>query len=197
MSESRIDVILLYTVVLGVCGALLRARMSGTEFALPPIRGEWLILLAVLPQLIVFFLPGVQRFANRELAATVLVASQIFLLVFVWLNRSYSPFLVLGVGLLLNFLVILTNGGLMPISPETVALLDPEARVEWLEIGQRLGGSKNVLLPAGETRLPILSDQFILPSWFPHRVALSIGDILIAIGVVWFFWKGIGIAQED
>lgn len=184
--------ILLYAVVIGVITGILRSRFAGTHFSIPPMRGEWLILVAIVPQFIVFFLPGVRRTASREEAAIALVFSQTLLLIFVGLNWRQAGFWLLGVGLFLNFTVITLNGGLMPISPQTVLTLAPDTPIGELEEGHRIGGSKDILLPENETRAVLLSDRFVFPTWFPHRVAFSLGDGLIAIGVIWFFWQAGG-----
>ncbi len=188
--------ILLYAVVIGVLAGILRSRVAKAHFSIPPMRGEWLILVAIVPQVIVFFLPGVRRSIPREGAAAALVFSQALLLVFVWLNWRRAGFWLLGLGLILNLGVIVLNGGLMPISPQTVLKLAPDAPIEDLETGERIGGSKDVLLPESETRAALLSDRFVFPAWFPYRVAFSLGDGLIAIGVIWFFWQA-GGARGD
>lgn len=182
--------ILVYAIAIGIVAAWLRAKIGGASLTLPAMRGEWLIMVAIIPQLLVFFLPGTQRMASREVASAVLVVSQFLLLLFVWWNRDLSGFWLLGLGLLLNFLVITINGGLMPISPETVHQLAPDIPIDHFEIGQRMGGSKDILLNENQTRLALLSDQFTFPAWFPARVAFSLGDILIALGIIWFFWQG-------
>lgn len=184
--------ILLYAIAIGVLAGVLRARITGTHFSIPPIRSEWLILVAIAPQVVAFFLPGVRRSISQEIAAIALISSQTLLLIFVWLNRRQAGFWLLGLGLVLNLGVILLNGGLMPISPQTILKLAPDAPIEELKMGERIGGSKDILLSENETRLALLSDRFVFPSWFPNRVAFSLGDGLIAIGVIWFFWQAGG-----
>ena len=78
---------------------------------------------------------------------------------------------------MLNLFVILLNGGMMPISPETIQHLYPNASPGAWQIGQRLGVGKDIVLTISETRLWFLSDRFTLPDWIPYRVAFSLGDV--------------------
>jgi hypothetical protein len=116
-----------------------------------------------------------------------LIGSQLLLLLFAWYNRAQPGFFALALGVGLNLLVIALNGGLMPISPETLGDLMPIIPEDW-HIGERLGTSKNILLPATATHLAWLSDRFLLPSWCPNRVAFSLGDVFIAGGAFWLLW---------
>jgi hypothetical protein len=147
-----------------------------------------LLFIAVIPQMFSFHLPGTSSITSDNVAALILVSSQTFMLIFVWVNRKLPGFWALGLGLALNLLVILANGGLMPISPETIYRLSPESVVETAYYGTRLGTSKDILLMTADTRLWFLSDRFVLPDWLPYRVAFSLGDIFIAIGAYWLLW---------
>ncbi len=126
-----------------------------------------------------------------------LVVSQLLLLLFVWANRRLPGFWLLGLGLALNLLVILLNGGLMPIAPETVTYLFPEIPAEKWEPGQRLGTTKDVVLPRELTRLWFLSDWLVTPKWMPYRMAFSPGDVLIAWGAFWLLWSLGGKNQKE
>jgi hypothetical protein len=90
---------------------------------------------------------------------------------------------------LLNLTVIGLNGGLMPISPGTVKLLAPNAPEGSWQVGERLGTTKDIVLPIEEMKLGLLSDRFLLPDWVPYHVAFSLGDLFIALGAFWFLWS--------
>jgi hypothetical protein len=93
---------------------------------------------------------------------------------------------VLAVGLGLNLVVIVANGGFMPLPVETARSLLPQAVYDQLQVGSRLGsGSKDVLLPESSIVFPWLADRFGSPASFPRPFAFSLGDILIAVGVIW------------
>jgi hypothetical protein len=90
------------------------------------------------------------------------------------------PFLTLG--LFLNLIVIISNGGFMPISTLTAAHLVPAQTLANLEISGRFGVGKDILLLPEMINLPWLADRFVPPSWFPYQFAFSLGDVFIGIG---------------
>jgi hypothetical protein len=158
-------------------------------FQLPEIRWMWLVSLAVIPQILAFYLPATAYLFTKEAASVALVSSQIGLCLFVWINRHIPAFWILGLGLALNLMVILANGGLMPVSPETIMRLLPDLPAESWQIGERFGRSKDVVLLPSETVFPWLTDRFVTPAWYPQPAAFSLGDIFIALGVFWLFWQ--------
>lgn len=179
--------ILLTAVVAGIVAALARAYWGNRQLQPLSLRYEWLVVAAFIPQLIAFQLPLTRAKFPDDGARIALVGSQALLIVFAWLNRKAKGFWALGIGLILNFAVIVLNGGLMPISPETVERLARGAG-SW-EVGERLGHTKDLILPVAQTYLSWLSDRFTLPDWIPYRVAFSVGDIIIGFGAFWLLWS--------
>jgi len=181
-------VILLLAVLAGIVSAIIRMQYSGGKLNFTKLHKVWLVPLGFLPQLIVYQLPGLRNRVTDELAAIALVSSQLILLVFAIYNRRHPGLLLLGIGLGMNLAVILINGGLMPISPDTVTRLVPDAPRDAWEIGRRFGVSKDIILPVNQSRLWWLSDQLLSPEWSPYKVAFSLGDVLIAVGAFWSLW---------
>jgi hypothetical protein len=179
--------ILLLAVVAGLLAGLGRSRYRGHRLRVPDLHLAWLVPVAFVPQWLAFYLPATRRLIADDLAAAALVGSQALLLIFAWFNRSQPGFWALGIGLLSNLVVISINGGLMPISPEMVVTQLPDAPPDAWQTGSRLGW--NVVLPTADTRLWWLSDRILLPAWFPRRKALSVGDVIIAIGAFWLLWS--------
>jgi hypothetical protein len=91
---------------------------------------------------------------------------------------------IVGLGVFCNLLVILTNGGLMPIMPETLVRINPGTSPEQWLVGFHYGYSKDIILARETTNLWGLSDILVLPPPFPWPTAFSLGDLLIALGIV-------------
>jgi hypothetical protein len=90
----------------------------------------------------------------------------------------------MAVGFFLNFLAISSNGGLMPVSPEDVADVNMLDRIENVQLGAPIPGSKGILMAPGEARLWFLSDTIVFPPHSPVARVVSVGDLLVLGGVV-------------
>ncbi len=102
---------------------------------------------------------------------------------FIAVNHRRVGFLVIGAGTLLNFLAIVANGGLMPISPANMEKAGLEKELAQLQVGDAVPLSKNVLLEEGDTDLQWLTDRFTWDSPGPFSV-FSIGDVIIGVGLL-------------
>ena len=180
--------ILLSALILGLLVGLGWSRWRNQPYQAPTFKSIWLIPVAFLPQLIVAYLPATHQLFPDWLAASSLSFSFFLFLAFVWLNRRLPGMPVLMIGLGLNLIVMLANGGWMPISPQTASHLAGGDFVQPLSIGSRFG-QKDILLLPQDMHLEFLGDRFLLPDWFPYKVAFSLGDILIALGVFWLLAK--------
>ena len=143
------------------------------------VRLGWLAPLGLGLQALVIF-TAIGRV--DPLLRTLLVLSYLLLFFFVSANRRHLGIVVIGVGLLLNFLAIAANGGLMPISPETLVRAGLADRLLELEIGEPVPHTKDILLEKEDTRLWFLSDILALDNPLGVR-AFSVGDTVIGAGL--------------
>ncbi len=194
--------VLVVAVIAGLSAGLIRAKIGKRPYQPYQMRGIWLVLIALILQYLAFSLPITRDIVPDWVASTSLVLSQTILFVFAFLNRKLPGFWLLGAGLILNLIVIVANGGFMPISPDTVEWLHPEVPASFWTIGQRLGIGKDIVLPVDKTVLYFLSDRFRTPSLDAYRVAFSFGDVVVALGAFWLLWAiggpvYTGSKQED
>lgn len=150
------------------------------------LRWGWLAPLAFLMQAYLIFFPAERAGDLLSPRSLLLVASHVLLFVVIWQNRQLSGIKIIGMGLLLNFLVMIVNGGFMPITPETLARIGYDGNAAQLETGYIVGRTKNVVAEPGEASLWFLSDVMVIPRPFPMPTALSLGDLLIVLGVFLF-----------
>jgi hypothetical protein len=158
------------------------------------VRCGWLAPLAFLMQAYLIFFPADRAGGLFSARSLLLTASLMLLLVVVWVNRHLGGVKLIGLGLLLNFLVMALNGGFMPIAPDTLAQIGYDGNASHLETGYIVGRTKNVVVEPGEANLWLLSDIVVIPQPFPIPTALSMGDLLIVVGVFVFlreamFWQ--------
>ncbi len=180
--------ILLIAVFIGLLAGLVRAGVNKREYRYDDLRHPWLVLVAFIPQLIAFYIPATSHKVSDPLAVIILITTQALLLIFSILNIKKISFWPIMAGFLANFLVILVNGGLMPISPATITRMLPEGTAINYQVGERLGTGKDIVLNEADTRLAFLSDRIVVHDLLHFSVAFSAGDILISLGVIWLLW---------
>lgn len=176
--------ILAYVIVFLVVLALLLGRDLSAIGQVSFRGGKKLVGLMVglylLQAVLVIYVSGQALFQM-----IILILSQLALAFLVFLNRHLPGARLFLFGLILNLVVMVVNGGWMPVTQSTYQFVHPGKTTE---IGARPPLSKNVVLAREETKLWILSD--IIPVILPwRRWAVSIGDVLLIIGVTLFIIK--------
>jgi hypothetical protein len=72
----------------------------------------------------------------------------------------------------------------MPIAPQTLVHINPGSTLDQWPVGYHYGNSKDVILLQQDTTMWVLSDILVLPPPFPWPAAFSVGDLVIALGIV-------------
>jgi hypothetical protein len=150
------------------------------------IKFGWLIILSVFMQRMPFALSDPSSFV--ELKKALLVLSYLLLLWVLSNNLHLWSMRILALGTALNFVAIVANGGLMPVSPGAI-LQAGMTSIEQSGLGKVLPKGTGILLPVDQTNLWVLSD--IIPISLVGGV-FSLGDILIGIGLLVFMIEAIG-----
>ncbi len=153
-------------------GARWRLRFPNVE-----LRIAGIVPVALAIQLIAVF---VDLGSDDLIRRILFVASYLLLIVFVFANVRRPSIALFGVGVLLNFLPIIANGGLMPITPETLQKTGDVP--EDARIGEWVRDTKDVLLERDDVHLYFFSDR-LTSDLSPFR-AFSIGDVVLIGGAM-------------
>jgi hypothetical protein len=155
-------------------GLLFRGRLANLRYL--HLQHTWAVLVGVGLQM-ALLLPFWPESRGLMIGIPV-VGSYVLLLVFLASNLRVPGLGLVGVGLAMNLLVIVANGGQMPIAPETLIAAGRQEAA----IGSRTPSGKGIVLSPDSTRLGILSDTLVLP--LPGRPKIvSIGDVLVFVGL--------------
>ncbi|MFL5749284.1 MAG: DUF5317 domain-containing protein [Chloroflexota bacterium] len=161
---------ILYAVVVGlIVGLLLGGKLS----ALGEIRFRWwpLVFVGFLLQVVLF--PDAVAARVGDLGPLLYVASTAMVVLAVLRNLDMPGIPLVALGAACNLAAILANGGFMPASPDAMAALGKAQPVIY-------SNSAVVAHPMLEP----LTDIFALPPWLPLNNIFSIGDAILALGVV-------------
>jgi len=166
--------VMVYSLIIGL---LRRGRWKG--LATLPIKKVGLIILAFLIQfiLVLFGERNCQLFS--KIGIYLHIFSYILLLVALWYSKEIKGMKIIGIGVLINFIVILANGGQMPVSAK--ALLKAEMN-DMLPLLNSKSYVVHTLLTE-KSHLKFLADIIPLPPPYPRTRVLSIGDIVMGAGL--------------
>jgi Family of unknown function (DUF5317) len=164
-------VFVLYAVPLGVAlGFLIGGRLE--RLSELDFQWGWLALAGLVVQVILF--SGLVSDAlGGGLGEAIYVASTGAVLVAVWRNLAIPGLPLVALGAISNLAAIVANEGVMPTTVEALRMagLAPED-----------GFSNSAVL--ADPALAPLTDIFATPAWMPLANVFSIGDVLIALGIV-------------
>jgi MFS family permease len=164
---------------------LLLAWLLGADprrLGLIRLRASWIVFIALGFQ-ILLFTPAARVLHLPLSESTTHIATYVALIAFVVANLSQPGFLFAAVGCALNAVAIVANGGRMPVT-----LASWTATGRSAEDLTRHGVYNNVVLAHG-AHLGWLGDVFPLPRMVPLANALSIGDLLLLVGVITFAFR--------
>lgn len=134
------------------------------------LRRPWLAVAGILVQIVIV---SVLPEGSAVLHAGAHVVSYGLLGACAWANRRVPGVWLIALGGLLNFIVIVANGGVMPADPSLV-----------VEAAQRGGhGFVNSGVVA-HPHLSFLGDVIATPRSWPLANVYSVGDLVIVLGVV-------------
>lgn len=154
----------IYAVILGiVTGYAFRGNLKG--LLSNTLSCNYLVFAAIFIQLLIFSELKVISLIPSCIIVVLHVMSYILILLYIIANVRKTGLIIIGIGIVLNSLVIFINGGYMPSASIETSVYN------------------NVEQITGKTLLPWLGDIFHLPYWLPLTNGFSIGDVCITVGV--------------
>jgi len=153
------------------------------------VQWAWLAPFAFAIQFPSIFRPKPIAEGLFSVQALAMILSYGLLLLFLWRNCHLFGVRLITAGLILNLLVMIANGGYMPITYQALQKSGHAHLALGNEPGSRVRNSKDVLLPLSETHLWWLSDIFVIPRPAPITAVFSFGDMMIALGAFRFLYK--------
>ncbi|MBK5252407.1 MAG: DUF5317 domain-containing protein [Peptostreptococcaceae bacterium] len=130
-------------------------------------------------------LMGLRLFMN-EYYLVIQIMVYTMLVIFCYFNLRKRVFALIILGIMLNFAVIASNDGMMPVDTSTALSEGYALGVEQLENGLIAG---HTLLDDETTNLAMLGDVINISSPYPFPKTISIGDIVISAGVFLFIYS--------
>lgn len=160
-----------------VVGKLRKGKFSYLKDA--EIHKWYLIVFAFLLEFIAVFLSsrGYQFVSNNIFSIHLISYSLLF--VGIYFNISKLSFKLIMLGTFLNFLVIMLNGGQMPVSQDAMIRAGLTGDLDALINGEII--THTVI--GKDTVLKFLGDIFILAKPYPKPKVFSLGDVFLAIGI--------------
>ncbi|MBI3942166.1 MAG: DUF5317 domain-containing protein [Chloroflexi bacterium] len=165
--------------------AILLALLQGGKLARLgelQLRYPGLFIVALCLQ-IMLFTPFAAGLLARNLVSVFYIFSMFILVGTAWLNRKIPGMGLAGLGITLNLLAIIANGGRMPVDPNALAFSG-----HVLSLGPDGQPLNNSTLGAHVALWP-LTDILAIPAGWPLANVFSIGDVLLAAGVFFLVWR--------
>ncbi|MCL5292665.1 MAG: DUF5317 domain-containing protein [Actinobacteria bacterium] len=167
-------------VLLSIPAGLLIGYLTGGKIGKSPnvdVRGVWLPLSALTLQVLLFASFSPVAHLSPYLKAIFHLVSYLLLLVFLAFNLKITGVAIIGLGMVLNLIAILANGGFMPTTARALALAGLKAD------GHRESqGALYNNVVTDNPRLLVLGDIFAIPKGMPMSNVFSIGDLIIGLG---------------
>ncbi|MEM5878757.1 MAG: DUF5317 family protein [Candidatus Aenigmatarchaeota archaeon] len=146
-----------------------------------PVKHAWIYVAAIVfEHFFVFNGSNLPFEMNVLYYKAAIVLTMFACAVFFVLNLAHFPFFILFVGTLLNLIAILANGGFMPVHPFWATRIYGYAMDMHYVVD-----TKSIILH--NANLYLLTDAIFINFFNSYNIAISIGDALIFIGIIFLF----------
>ncbi|WP_462410802.1 DUF5317 domain-containing protein [Neobacillus sp. Marseille-QA0830] len=161
-----------------IVGLLRKGNLRGMAHL--NLKWGWIFPLLLAIEFVIFTFQNDSSFLG-DISGYIYIAVYVLGLIFLYINRHNRGFLFIFIGVFLNFLVMVLNGGRMPVSEHAAAVLDPG----YIEALKESLYAKHALLTSS-THLGFLGDVIPISDPYPRTQIISIGDIIMNIGIFFF-----------
>ena len=167
-----------YIIIISIIIGLLRnGKLSSlSQISLKRIE---LIVLACLIQAGLIFLESKKVKFVLDYSSYMLIFSYIVLLLAVWYNKKIKGIKIIALGIIFNFIVIVVNGGHMPVLLSSLH----KAGLDDFALVLKEGTYVTHTLITEKTLFKFLADVIPLSPPFPDPSVVSVGDFLMFYGV--------------
>jgi len=167
-----------YIIIISIIIGLLRnGKLSSlSQISLEKIE---LIVLACLIQAGLIFLGSKKVKFVLDYSSYIIIFSYIVLLLAVWYNKKLKGIKIIALGIIFNFIVIVVNGGHMPVLLSSLY----KAGLNDFALVLKEGIYITHVLISEKTLFGFLADVIPLSPPFPDPSVVSVGDILMFYGV--------------
>lgn len=173
---------MIFEIVLAILVLLVIYRKKVIRIADLPLRYPVLIFASFALQFLIVYLGGQEVHFFIEYAPFLYIFSFAILLWALYKNLHIKWMFVVIIGIFLNFLAITVNGGAMPVSADALETAGLHKYCEILQKG--LYPTHTVMMPDDPLVARILGDFIPIVPPHPRPRVISIGDIIMTIGVV-------------
>ncbi len=171
-------------------GKLRKGKISNFK---DTILNKWYFFIAAFAlEFATVFLASKNVSFFRDYILIIHLFSYLILFAGIYFNRTSLAFKLIFIGIFLNFMVIMLNGGQMPVSVEAMQRAG-------LDKGLQIIADNRVVTHSivdENTRLAFLGDVISLKKPYPRPKVFSIGDIFIAFGVFFFIQKNMVLDKQ-
>ena len=172
----------IYTIIISILIGLLRKGKLSNLTQISFKRIELLILACLIQGVLVFFGTRKVKFI-LDYSSYAMIFSYIVLIMAVWYNKKLKGIKIITLGIIFNFVVIIANGGHMPVLLSSLY----RAGLNDFALILKEGSYVTHTLITEKTLCAFLADVFPLPPPFPDPSVVSVGDFLMFFGVFSLF----------
>lgn len=168
------------SVVIGIIiGVVQHGRL--TNIGITGIRGWYLILAALLLGISPMFSINSPFF--DDFGVYIYIFSLIVMFAVLLLNLDKKGFWIIAVGAGLNLFVMLLSGLRMPIYMEGLRIAGLEGMISGIESGEIIN---YVSMESLDSWTRFMGKLIVLPKPYPLAKVVSIGDLLMSLGIVFY-----------